>query len=266
MARYGATQLAFPEFRGAARRLVLLNLAAFFLLKIAEFTQSLSLLRLFAAAAFNPENFLHGALWQPITYSFVHTSLYGTFFELLSLWFLLSFLEMERTSSWATGLYTSAVLGSAATSLLLHLAGVPGSVALTGCFGGIFGLLIAIGFLYGDLQFRLFFLIAIKARYLAAIYALLTLAMLFSEQRLYAFAELGGALFGLLFIKFAPRRGIGFSISERWYALRNSFYRAKRRRAAKKFEVYMKRQGRTVKFDGQGHLIDEDHDDKSRWN
>jgi hypothetical protein len=28
----------------------------------------------------------------------------------------------------------------------------------------------------------------------------------------------------------------------------------------------MKKQGRTVRFDGNGRLIDEDQDDKKRWN
>ena len=47
---------------------------------------------------------------------------------------------------------------------------------------------------------------------------------------------------------------------------RQAYYRWKRRRAAKKFEVYMRSQGRTVMFDGSGKQIDEDHDDKKRWN
>jgi hypothetical protein len=64
----------------------------------------------------------------------------------------------------------------------------------------------------------------------------------------------------------APRRGFSFTISERFYGLRNQYYRWKRRRAARKFEVYMRSQGRTVKFDGNGRQIDEDHEDKSRWN
>ena len=76
--------------------------------------------------------------------------------------------------------------------------------------------------------------------------------MLFGEQRMYAFAQLGGALAGLVFVRMAPRRGVSFMLSERWYGMRNRYYRWKRRRAARKFEVYMKRQGRTVKFDGQG--------------
>jgi membrane associated rhomboid family serine protease len=266
MAQYSTTQLAFPDFRGAARRLVLLNLAAFFLLQIAAFSRSDLLGKIVGGAFFSPVNFLHGAWWQPLTYSFVHPTIFGTFFELLSLWFLVSFLEMERTSEWATGLYASSVLGTAAAALLLHLLGVPGSITFNGCFGGIFGLLIAIGVLFGDREFRLFFVIAIKARYLAAIYALLTLAMLFSEQKIFAFAQLGGAIAGLAFIWLAPRQGLSFSLSESWYALRNRYYRSKRRRAAKRFEVYMNRQGRTVRFDGQGKYIDDDQDDKKRWN
>ena len=57
---------------------------------------------------------------------------------------------------------------------------------------------------------------------------------------------------------------MSFAVSERWYALRNTYYRWKRRRAARKFEVYMRSQGRTVHFDGSGRQIDDD--DKKRWN
>ena len=55
-------------------------------------------------------------------------------------------------------------------------------------------------------------------------------------------------------------------LSESWYGLRNRYYRWKRRRASRKFEVYMRSQGRTVRFDGQGRPLDDDPDDKKRWN
>jgi hypothetical protein len=117
------------------------------------------------------------------------------------------------------------------------------------------------------MQFMLFPLpIGIKARYLVAIYALVSIAMLFGEQRIYAFAQLGGALAGLLYIRLAPQRGFSLSLSERWYALRNRYYRWKRRRAARKFEVYMRDQVRTIHVDGYGRPIDDDSDDKKRWN
>ena len=72
------------------------------------------------------------------------------------------------------------------------------------------------------------------------------------------------ALAGLIFVRMAPRRGVNFLVSESWYGLRNRYYRWKRRKAARKFEVYMRKQGRTVHLDGQGRQIDDD--DKKRWN
>jgi membrane associated rhomboid family serine protease len=273
MPRIGSSPFAFPDFRGATRRLILINLAAFFVLWIASAAFSTAA-RFAGALAFDPYSFLRGDLWQPLTYSFVHPTLLGTLFELLSLWFLAGFLEGFHNAKWVTGLYAVSVLGTAAAALALYamsstlfpkLLGAPSP--LYGCFGGIFGLLAAIGLLYGDTQFMLFPLpMGIKARYLVVIYALIAIAMLFGQQRMYAFSQLGGALAGLLFVRTAPRHGISFLLSERWYGMRNRYYRWKRRRAARKFEVYMKRQGRTVKFDGQGHLIEEDPDDKKRWN
>jgi hypothetical protein len=99
-----------------------------------------------------------------------------------------------------------------------------------------------------------------------AIFALLSDALLFTDSIAYAFAQLGGGLASLLFIRLAPRKGFSFLFSEKFYALRNQYHRWKRRRAARKFEVYMRSQGRTVRFDGNGRQLDEDPDDKKRWN
>ena len=271
MARFGSVQFAFPEFAGATRRLVLWNLGAFFLLLLASMARMVDPLAIIAHFGLNPPEFAAGQLWQPLTYSLVHPGLLGTLFELLSLWFLAGFLESLHSASWVTGLYAVSVLGTAASATAIYAAsGTLGyslpEMPLFGCGGGIFGLLVAIGALYGDMEFLLFFTIGIKAKYLVAIYALISVAMLFGQQRMYAFAQLGGALAGLLYIQMAPRRGISFVFSEKLYGLRNRYYRWKRRRAARKFEVYMRSQGRTVRFDGQGRQIDEDQDDKKRWN
>ena len=274
MARLGSGPLAFPDFRGATRRLILANLAAYFLLLLMRLAWPSSLAAAIAALSFDPQAFLHGALWQPLTYSFIHVGILGTLLELLSLWFLAGFLEGYHNANWVLSLYGVSVLGTSLAALALYglsgtvaasIIGVP--MALMGCFGGIFGLLVAIGVLYGDVQFMLFPLpIGIKARYLAIIYALVAFATLFGEGRMLAFSLLGGGLTGWLFVRMAPRRGMPFMLSESWYGMRNRYYRWKRRRAARKFEVYMRSQGRNVRFDGQGKLIDEDSDDKKRWN
>jgi membrane associated rhomboid family serine protease len=271
MPRFGSTPFAFPEFRGATRRLIVWNLAAYFCLAILGLVSPAREFATEIALKFSPALFLDGLWWQPFTYSLVHPGLTSAIFELISLWFLAGFLEANYAPGWITGLYASSVLGTAASALtlelVLHALGFSaGPATLYGCFGGIFGLLVAIGLLYGDTEFLLFFTIGIKARYMVAVYALISLAMLFGEQRVYAFAQLGGALAGWIWIRLAPRRGIGFTLSESWYGLRNRYYRWKRRRAARKFEVYMRQQGRTVHFDGQGRKIDDETDDRSRWN
>jgi len=274
MPKIGSSMLAFPDFRGATRRLILINLAAYFALLLFSLASSAAASRIAANLVFDPFAFIHGALWQPVTYSLVHLGILGTLFELLSLWFLTGFLERYHNANWVTSLYAVSVLGSAIAALALFV--IANSLApslllsanpLYGCFGGVFGLLAAIALLYGDVQFMLFpFPIGIKARYLVIIYALVAVAMLFGQEKMYAFAQLGGALAGLAWVRLAPRRGSSVLFSETWYGMRNRYYRWKRRRAARKFEVYMRSQGRTVRFDGQGRQIDDDPNDKKRWN
>ncbi len=190
MPRTGSSPFAFPAFSGATRRLVLWNLFAYFALLLLHAASANNADLLAGELSFIPGTFLHGWFWQPFTYSLVHIGIFGTLFELLSLWFLAGFLESAHSSSWITGLYVASVLGTAAAATALYVVGrtlwpALDEVPLYGCFGGIFGLLVAIGVLYGDVQFMLFPLpIGIKARYLAAIYALVTIAMLFGQQRI----------------------------------------------------------------------------------
>lgn len=256
--------LSFPDFRGFTRSLILWNLGVFFALLLLGVASSATAFTLVAWLALIPQAVLHGRVWQVITYSFLHEGILNTVFELLSLWFLGSFLEAQHGARWLMEIYFVSVLGAALAAIGLSFF-TPEAVALTGCYGGLFGLLIAFGVLYADLQFMMFPLpIGIKAKYLVAVYMLIALAMLFSAQRAFAFSQLGGALFGFLYIKMAPRRGFAFAGTERYFGLRNEYYRWKRRRAARKFEVYMKKQNRDVRFDKDGKYVDPDKDPNDR--
>ena len=257
--------LSFPDFRGLTRKLILWNLGAFFALLLIGVASKAAAFTIVTWTALVPPLVLAGRVWQLVTYCFVHQGILNTAFELLSLWFLGSFLESNHGSRWLGEIFFFSVVGAGLAAMALYFALPAGGGVLTGCYGGLFGLLIAFGVLYGDLEFMMFPLpMMIKAKYLVGVYLLIALAMLFSAQRFFAFAQLGGALFGYIYIKMAPRRGFAFAGSERFFGLRNSYYRWKRRRAARKFEVYMRKQNRDVHFDKDGRYIDPDKEPNDR--
>jgi membrane associated rhomboid family serine protease len=122
----GSLSFSFPEFRGATRRLILANLAAYFVLLIAMLAFREQAAGLAFSLSFSPGAFLHGAVWQPLTFSFVHTGILNTLFELLSLWFIAGFLESLHNSNWVMALYAVSVLGTAAAALVLYaVSGTP---------------------------------------------------------------------------------------------------------------------------------------------
>src|SRR5271170_97805 len=210
--------LSFPDFRGLTRKLILWNLGIYFVLLLLGVAAKPTAAAITSWIALYPPAVLHGAIWQLVTYSFVHREILNTAFELLSLWFLGSFLESNHGSRWLAEIYFVSALGAGLAAMALYAAMPAAGGGLTGCYGGIFGLLIAFGILYADLEFMMFPLpFMIKAKYLVAVYLLISLAMLFSAQRAFAFAQLGGALFGYIYIKMAPRRGFAFAGSERLF-------------------------------------------------
>src|SRR5665213_3750073 len=101
--------------------------------------------------------------------------------------------------------------------------------------------------------------IEIRAKYLVLVYIFISLASVISGPSGFAYiAYLGGALFGYIYVKQAPRRGYAFAASERAFSFRNGYYRWKRRRAARKFQVYMRKHEPGAKSDNQGRYIDPD--------
>lgn len=273
MARTGPTTIALPPFAGATRRLILILVGVFF----ADALLALVLpQRLYGMLAGNlalvPAEVLHGQVWELLSYCVLPLGMVGTLFACLTIWFFGSMLEDVRGERWLAELFLTSSVGGAVVGCLVaytHLFGMrPELAAEAGPYTGIYGLFIAVAVLLGDMEFLLLFVVRIKAKYLVAIYVLVNIATLLKASNAFgALMHLSGALAGYLYLRYAPRRGYGFSLSERVYALRNEYYRAKRRQAAKKFEVYMRKQNREVHFDKNGKYVEPDDRDPNdkRW-
>jgi membrane associated rhomboid family serine protease len=282
------TSFGFPPFTRAVKTLILINVAVFLAMLLIRLT--VPSLQLYAELFFylRPAAVIHGQIWQLVTYAFFHGGISHILFNMLGLWMFGSQFEMDYGSRRFYEFYFWCVIGAALTTiavgavglLSLHLlpamplSGLLASVwasATLGASGGVYGVLLAFGILHGDQQIYLFPIpIGIKARYFVAILMLIVFVEAFSGSNGVAeFAHLGGALFAWIYIRYIPRYGLQTAASEGVFGLRNRYYRWKRRKAAKKFEVYMRKNKRDVYFDEHGNYrgssLDKKDDDDSKW-
>jgi membrane associated rhomboid family serine protease len=255
--------LSFPPFAGMTKNLIFINLAVYAAWLLARFLHPLAVIP--ALLALTPAAVVHRFLfWQPVTFGFVpDMSLLSILFTMLSLWFMGFYLEDVKGSRWLLETYLVSTLTGGILATAFSFTGLLG-MAPTGTIPGtdvaLFGLLTCFAVLFGDQQFFMFPLpFGIKAKYLAIIFMLIAVVMLLGGGNPVEYvAYLGGGLGGYLYAKAAPRRGYGYAASEGFYGMRNGYYRWKRARAARKFQVYMGKQGREVHFDKEGRYVDPD--------
>jgi membrane associated rhomboid family serine protease len=272
MYRGRTLSLSFPPFTQWVKRIIIACVAIYFLQVVlgAIAPKAESYLILFAALI--PAAVLHGWIWQLITYSFLHGSVGHVLVNMLMLWMFGAQEEQDWGSKRFLEFYLFCVAGAALITIAVAYSPLPGvtpATATLGASGGVYGVLMAFGMLYGDREIFMFPLpFMMKARYMVAIMIFLVIIATFqpSQGGIANFAHLGGLLFGFLYVKFASKRGLTFGLSERYFSARNSYYRWRRRRAARKFEVYMRKHDRTVTFDEHGNYIPPDHPEADKKN
>ena len=258
--------LSLPPFAGWVRRIIIACVVVYLLQLILGRTDLGGYI--FPLFSLIPFRVAHGWVWQLITYGFLHASTGHVFFNMLTLWFIGSYLEQDWGKRRFIECYLFCLIGAALVTVGIAFTGFLGMSPYgktVGASGAIFGLLMAFGILYAEQEMFMFPLpFRIKAKYLVGIWIVIAIIAIFepSQSGVANFAHLGGLLFGFIFVKFMPRRGVSYAASEKYFSWRNSFYRWKRRRAAKKFEVYMRQHDRKVMFDEHGNYIPPD-DDKS---
>ena len=180
-----------------------------------------------------------GFLWQFVTYLFLHDGIWHLVFNMLFLYFF--GMDLERT--WGTRrfyeYYFLTGIGAGFITVLINVirdpmgTGASSGIPTIGASGAIFGVLIAAGILFPDRQVWLIpFPITIPMKLLVAgsIAIEFFLSLEVSGDTVSHITHLGGALVGYLYL----RRGLFL------YRFRNDYLDWKRRRARRKFEVYMR--------------------------
>ncbi len=257
----GPVTLTLPPFRGMTRRIILTTLVVYFGGLVLGLVSRDLMGTLFNLLVLHPEQMLHGMVWQLLSYPFVGQGLLSVAFALLSVWYFGSTLEEERGGRWLLEFFLASTVGGAlVASLLVAVSGrlLDGVDAVdAGMWPFVLAVIVAFAAMHPEEPIRFNFIFTLKAKYLAAIYVLVYVALaLGGGDRFGAVVALACAGCGYGFLRWVPRRGIRAAVSEWWFGIRNSYYRAKRRRAAKKFTVYMKKQGKDVSLDAEGRYVD----------
>lgn len=274
--------LSFPPFTRAVSWLVGITVGVYFLLELLQLSPGTAVLArdLYELLGLTPYAVLHGYVWQLVTFDFVHGSFIPLLIYMLMLWMFGAQMEQVWGARRFLGLYFTSIVGGAVITIAVAYTGALGLApdrTVMGAAAGLYGVYIAFGMVFAESELMMFPLpISIKAKYFVWILIVVTLAFSLSQGSAGMETPLLGALFiGYLYTKMSqrmPARAYAGSYrNSRGYApppqpkrvplvarWRDSYYRWKRRRAARKFEVYMRKHDRQVFFDEHGNYIEPD--------
>jgi membrane associated rhomboid family serine protease len=214
----------------AIKILIIINVAAFLLSAIVP--AIILRLGLVPAAVFGEL-----AVWQPVTYMFLHGGIGHLLINMLSLWMFGT--ELERT--WGTRFFTKYYfvtgVGAAAVTLLWSISPLPFAqqmyyTATIGASGAIYGVLLAYGLYFPHRPIYLYFVFPIPARYFVMIIGAITFFSSIGNagSGIAHTAHLGGLAVGYVYLKGLRFRPLD-EIKYRWL-------RWKMNRARSKFGVY----------------------------
>ena len=198
---------------------------------------------IFGSLELTPAEVVRGAIWQLVTYLFLHSlgSLWHIIFNMLALWMFGAPIEETWGTRRFVQYYFICGIGAGVCVVLANLAFGDPYTRTIGASGAIYGLLLAFGMLFPNQTVLLSFLFPIKAKYMVMIFgAIAFLSSFQTGSTVSNLAHLGGMLFGFIYMKmqFGARRTteFQFDFGRRWKEY-------KLQRARKKFKVYLKRHG-----------------------
>ena len=145
------------------------------------------------------------AIWQPLTYSFLHGGGFHIFVNLLVLWMFGTRIENLWGSARFAAFYFFCVVGAGLVQLVVAtIAAAEGIVYPTvGASGGVFGVLLAFGLMFPNERIMLLIPpIPMKAKWFVVILGAFSLLAGFTGTggNIAHFAHLGGMLFGLILL------------------------------------------------------------------
>jgi membrane associated rhomboid family serine protease len=265
MARNISSEMGFPPFHGAVRNIIVGSVAIYIvILLLVSFAPPLGE-KLQLLAVLDPIHIREGWLWQFVTYAFIYVDPLNFALSLVGVYFIGSAVQERIGEQAFYGLFFGSLVLSGAAGFALSLTGRIAQGVASGSGAAANAILMVFYLFNRSAPLTLFPIpIRIPAKWLVIFIGGIEIAYLFlSHFNLFYFVSLLGLGAGYIWYQLFLTRKTSLRISERLYGLRNGYYRWKRRRAARKFEVYMRKHDRTVTFDEHGNYIPPEDDKKN---
>jgi len=132
------------------------------------------------------------ALWQPITYLFIHREFFHLLLNMLALWWFGTDLERVWGAQKFLRYYLFTGIGAGLVSVFFNIPTI-------GASGAIYGLLLGYGLLFPDRVLYLYFVVPVKAKYCVLFFGVIELVAIVGggSGGVNNIAHLSGLLFGL---------------------------------------------------------------------
>lgn len=251
------SSLFFSSFPDGVKWLIVSNVAVYLVYFFGSMFRGEPIFR---SLELMPYAVLHGAVWQVVTYLFLHslTSFWHILFNMLTLWMFGTPVEQTWGTKRFLQYYFVCGIGAGICVVVANLAFGDPYQRVIGASGAIYGLLLAYGMLFPNQTVLMSFLFPIKAKYMVMIFGVIAFLSSFQTGSTVSnLAHLGGMLFGFIYMKtqFSARRpaiyggtyprSVGAASSGPGFFARiaNWWKEYKIQRARRKFKVYMKEHG-----------------------
>jgi membrane associated rhomboid family serine protease len=268
MPRNVSFEFGLPPFRGAVRQIILASVAIYVvILLLMSFAQPTGQTVL-ALGILDPERIRAGWFWQFVTYAFMYVDPLDFVLSLVGVYFLGYAVEDRIGYGRFYGLFFGSLILSALAGFIFSFTHVIAHGTALGSGAAANAILMVFYLFNRGAPIMLFPIpLQIPVKWVViGVAGIETAYLLLSHFSLFYCVMLLGLGSGYVWYAAFLNRRVSLGIAERYYEMRNSYYRWKRRRAARKFEVYMKQHDRQVHFDEHGNYIPPEDETRRKGN
>ncbi len=255
--------MGFPPFRGAVRQIIIASVAIYVVILLLEAFAPRYGELVVVIGSLTPAVRI-GWIWQLVTYPFTSEDPWKFLVSLSGIYFLGPSVEGRIGYTRFLNFFLGTVVLSALMGIGLSFTGVLGQGTAFSMIAPANAMLMVFYLFDPDAPIMAYFVLQVPVKWLVLIFvAIETAYLLLSHFNLFYCVALAGFGAGYIWYALFLSRRTATGLSEKYFGLRNSYYRWKRRRAARKFEVYMRDRDREVTFDEHGNYVPPDDDKKN---